>query len=340
MKTKLDQSTRIFGAGMLLKYLLAMRAEIDGVHQAKDIESIHRMRVASRRLRTAMTLFADYLPKGKLSIWQKQLRKTTRSLGAARDTDVQIEILNDFIKNAPSSDVKTGVRRLLLRWSQERAKLQEDVNQSIDELVKNKTLDQFQNLLEPQVQQAEKEFVITTDLFKLAFTSISSRLNEFMSFEEIIYQPENIEDLHKMRIAAKWLRYSLETFAPLYVDELKKYIQVIREVQDVLGEIHDCDVWDKILPVFLQREIRRTIAYYGNTAQVNLLSKGILYFQQTRQDERKRLYQVYIDKWENWKSADLWNQLINVLNLPLEITANIYPPPPTILSNPLVIPPE
>ena len=97
MKPKLDQSTCIFGASMLLKYLLAMRDEIDGVRQAKDIEAIHRMRVASRRLRTALPLFADYLPTRKITIWQKQLQKTTRSLGAARDTDVQIEILKDFI---------------------------------------------------------------------------------------------------------------------------------------------------------------------------------------------------------------------------------------------------
>jgi len=328
MKPKLDHNTRMFGASMLLKNLMAMRAEIDGVHKANDIEAIHRMRVASRRLRTAITLFADYLPARKLRIWQKQLKNTTRSLGAARDTDVQIEILKDFITKAPTSELKTGVRRLLLRWHQKRTKLQEDVNRTVDELVEYKTLDEFQQLLEPLVQQKENEYVITLDLFKLASSSISNRLGEFLSYEEIIYQPENIDEIHQMRISAKWLRYSLETFAPLYSDELKKYIQIIREVQDVLGEIHDCDVWAKVLPVFLQREIRRTIAFYGNASQVKPLSAGILYFQQTRQDERNRLYQVYLDEWANWKSADLWNNLRNILQIPLEITTDIYPPPP------------
>src|ERR1035437_4378027 len=128
MKPKLDQSTCIFGASVLLKYLLAMREEIDGVSQAKDIEAIHRMRVASRRLRNALPLFADYLPARKVTIWQKQLQKTTRSLGAARDTDVQIEILKDFLNEIPSLELKPGVRRLLLRWRQKRTKLQEDVN--------------------------------------------------------------------------------------------------------------------------------------------------------------------------------------------------------------------
>ena len=328
MKPKIDRNTSIFGASMLLKYVTAMRAEIDGVRQANDIEAIHRMRVASRRLRTAMTLFADFLPSRKTPIWQKQLRKTTRSLGAARDTDVQIETLKDFINEAPSSQLKTGVRRLLLRWQQKRTKLQNDVNLSVDELVNNNTLDQLQGLLDPLVQEKEKEFVITHDLFKLAFDSSSNRLDDFLSYEEFVSQPENIEELHKMRIAAKWLRYSLETFAPIYTDELKNYIQVIREIQDVLGEIHDCDVWVQILPVFLQHEIKRTVAYYGNTSQVKLLSEGILYFQQTRQDERNRLYQVYLDEWENWKKADLWNHLRNLLQTPLEITAHLYPPSP------------
>jgi len=329
MKPNLDQSTGIFGASVLLKNLLAMQAEIDGVRQAKDIEAIHRMRVASRRLRNALPLFADYLPTRKVAIWQKQLQKTTRSLGAARDTDVQIEILKDFLNKIPVPELKYGVRRLLLRWHQKRLKLQEDVNQSIDELVKAKTLDQLQQFLEPLAQQKEKDFVITSDLFKLASTSISGRLDEFLSYEEIIYEPENIEQLHLMRISAKWLRYSLETFAPLYADELKKYIQVMREVQDVLGEIHDCDVWVQILPAFLQREIHRTIAYYGNAAQVKQLSAGILNFQQTRQDERNRLYQVYINEWSGWKSANLWNRLRNIIQIPLDLTADIYPPPPS-----------
>ena len=329
MKPKLDQNTCIFGASVLLKYLLAMHDEIDGVRSAEDIEAIHRMRVASRRLRNALPLFTDYLHTRKLTIWQKQLQKTTRSLGAARDTDVQIEILKEFLNQIPSPEFKPGVRRLLLRWRQKRTKLQDNVNRSVDELVKAKTLDQIQQFLEPKAKQKEKDFVITLDLFKLAYRSISSCLDEFLSYEEIIYQPENIEELHMMRITAKWLRYSMETFAPLYIDELKEYTQVMREVQDVLGEIHDCDVWVQILPEFLQRENRRTIAYYGNASQMKQLSAGVLYFQKTRQNERNRLYQVYVNEWANWKNADVWNRLRNLLQIPLMMTTDIYPPPPS-----------
>ena len=55
----------IFGVQRLLPLLDAFSKEIDGVRTAQDIEHIHRMRVASRRLRAALPLFASCFPEKK-----------------------------------------------------------------------------------------------------------------------------------------------------------------------------------------------------------------------------------------------------------------------------------
>ena len=55
--------------------------------------------------------------------------------------------------------------------------------------------------------------------------------------------PENVEKLHAMRIAGKQLRYTLEIFAPIYDTALLPYIQIMKDLQDQLGSIHDDDVW-------------------------------------------------------------------------------------------------
>src|SRR5512136_2579188 len=76
----------IFGVQRILPLLDAFLNEIEGVRSGQDIEYIHRMRVASRRLRAALPLFESCFPQRKYRMWMKELQKITRALGDARDT--------------------------------------------------------------------------------------------------------------------------------------------------------------------------------------------------------------------------------------------------------------
>jgi CHAD domain len=68
------------------------------------------------------------------------------------------------------------------------------------------------------------------------------RIDELWSFGERALDPEEEEALHDMRIAAKRLRYLLEITEPCFGKPAKKGAKVARDLQDLLGEIHDCDV--------------------------------------------------------------------------------------------------
>jgi hypothetical protein len=57
-----------------------------------------------------------------------------------------------------------------------------------------------------------------------------------------------------MRIAGKHLRYTLEIFAPIYGHALDPHIRAMKNIQDLLGEIHDNDVWISWLPEFIALE--------------------------------------------------------------------------------------
>ncbi|MHB8053394.1 MAG: CHAD domain-containing protein, partial [Methanoregula sp.] len=76
----------------------AFTCEIAGVKEAQDIEYIHRMRVASRRLRAALPLFRTCFPDKQYMKWMKEITKITRALGDARDADVQIVFLTKSLK--------------------------------------------------------------------------------------------------------------------------------------------------------------------------------------------------------------------------------------------------
>jgi len=73
---------------------------------------------------------------------------------------------------------------------------------------------------------------------------ILARLAEFQELSQNLYSPLNSEPLHRLRIAAKRLRYALELFAVCW-DEgaLTSSAKEIARMQTSLGELHDCDVW-------------------------------------------------------------------------------------------------
>ena len=71
---------------------------------------------------------------------------------------------------------------------------------------------------------------------------VAVRLDELLGFAPRALDPSDVEALHDMRIAAKRLRYVLEVtevcFGPFGPDMRRR----AKELQDVLGDIHDCDV--------------------------------------------------------------------------------------------------
>lgn len=329
MKTKRDKSTIKFGASVLLRHVKALQQEVDGVREAQDIEYVHRMRVASRRLRTAFDLFPMCLPVKRRDEWLAQVKKITRALGAARDTDVQIERLEEFIPTLPVPGYAAGIRRLLLRLRQNRRASQVKVIKALDSLEKSKLLDQMENALAPRVPAEEDAAppVYSLALYRLAYQSIHDQLEDFLSYQEIVHKPEEVEQLHAMRIAAKHLRYTLEAFAPLYPDELKPFLTVMRKTQEALGDIHDCDVWVQYLPQFLAEERERMLEYLGSTRSMGRIAAGIHYFEQDRKETREQIYAAFTTDWSGHSEQGVWEELAQTIQSPFAAAVEPAPLP-------------
>ena len=70
---------------------------------------------------------------------------------------------------------------------------------------------------------------------------IETRAEEVRSFSPAVLDPRNVDDLHDMRIAAKRLRYVLELATPVFGEPAARDAKKAKKLQDLLGEIHDCD---------------------------------------------------------------------------------------------------
>jgi CHAD domain-containing protein len=76
----------------------------DGVLDTDDIEPLHDMRVATRRLRAALEVFEACFPRKRFRKALKRVKALADALGARRDRDVEIEFLVGFAEAAPEAE--------------------------------------------------------------------------------------------------------------------------------------------------------------------------------------------------------------------------------------------
>lgn len=324
MKPEMEERTCIFGASVMLKRLDDLRNEISGVEMAGDIEFIHRMRVASRRLRSTFVHFQKCYPEKKVTTWQKHIRQVTKSLGMARDLDVQIEAVKNAQTNLEQIQFRPGIHRLQLRLQQRREKIQPQVVEAMANLRNSGVLEEMDKKLTEQAIKEDGSQPYTLQLYQLSYQAITQQLDSLHAHEELIFDPDQIEALHAMRIDAKHLRYTLEIFSPLYAGRAEEFIKLVKTIQEFLGNIHDCDVWITTLPEFVAREKERTRKYYGHEGPFNLLTPGINHFLDNQKSLRAGLYNQFIHLWHTWKAQEVWENLNRTIEQPLSFHSDAY----------------
>lgn len=317
MRPDWDTNASAFAVNVLTKHLQSLQVEMEGVRIGQDIEYIHRMRVASRRLRNALDIFATCFPGKNVNLWQKEVQKITSSLGEARDKDVQIECVQAILENLSERKYSNGLKRLQLRLKQKRSKLQTRLIKSLDEFGSNGEMISLEAALFNFSPCDPALPIYTKPLYYLAWESILQRLQYFLTYEIFIYDIENVQELHKMRIGAKKLRYSLEIFSPLYPNGLKPYLLAARQTQELLGNFHDCNVWLDELPLFFENEKKKMMDFYGSPRYTHTIEIGVNYFIQNRIEERLKVHQSFLSAWQNWQDENLWLELENTLKAPL-----------------------
>ena len=117
---------------------------------------------------------------------------------------------------------------------------------------------------------------------------VATRLGELGGFAERALDPAAATAQHDMRIAAKRLRYVLEITESCFGEEAVVARRAIKELQSVLGDIHDCDV---MLPMV-----------EGIPSLTTLLSA-----------RREQLFRDFHDLWRSEASSGTWTALNRVL---------------------------
>ena len=313
----IDPSYRLLACRYLREQLDRLTEELRGVRKNEDIEPVHQARVATRRMRAAFRIFDDCFGPRELSKWQKRVRKLTKGLGAARDKDVQIEFVETFLGSLDKDDkrCRPGVERLLLRLRQDRQALQPQVIATLEKLCKDSVFAEMHGelaktlfLLKSRDVHIQSPFV-----FERAGEHIRGRASDLFSYEHTLADPAQVEGHHRMRIAAKRLRYTMEICSPAYDKALAPFVKVVKKIQTLLGDIHDCDVWVDNLEAFMEQERLRAIDYFGHARPYNLLHPGLSLVRQERRTHREQTFNDLVAYWTNLGEERFWAELERTL---------------------------
>jgi CHAD domain-containing protein len=107
-----------------------LREHADGVLDTGDIERVHDMRVATRRLRAALEVFEPCFPPKPYREALREVKRLADGLGERRDRDVAIVALRRFNDQMPAPD-RRGVESLIERLRDE----QDEANRELAPLV-------------------------------------------------------------------------------------------------------------------------------------------------------------------------------------------------------------
>lgn len=202
-----------------------------GLLTSKDPEFVHQARVALRRLRSAIKLFAPVLPPGFVTAYGQTWQTLAGALGEARNWDVFLEETLPPIAAAfpDDKDIKR-LRKAALRKAQSARK-------SIIGLL---AIDEYPRLLlefTAAVYTVDQRLPIPLEEFADHQIARRTRKARKLAIRHADLTPA---DRHKMRIAFKKLRYTLEFFALLQpTRKLRPYLAALIRLQDELGLIND-----------------------------------------------------------------------------------------------------
>lgn len=329
-----------FAARQVLPLLEAFSQEIEGVKSGKDDEHLHRMRVASRRVRAALHTFRFCFTQKKYRKFNSDTRNITRALGQARDADVQIAFLKKVRKRLAASrhaiqnesQVHSAraeaIQYLLIQLRRERTEYQENVLRSLEKFERQQQLEAIRNSIltssSPSGQQRNKPLNYST-LTLLSAEHIGQGIIDLHAYASWLQYPDAITEHHAMRISAKHLRYTMELFAPLYRRGLKKYITRIARLQQLLGRLHDTDVWIDMVTLLLLKERSRPKDLNDPRRPGPEVTSGLKLFLLDREKERVKLFRQTIQYWNRLQRMNLFGELKREIAVNGKVRYTVHP---------------
>jgi CHAD domain-containing protein len=203
---------------------------MQGARDAQDPRHVHQMRVATRRMRAALRLFADVLPAEASSL-NDELNWIAEQLGARRDLDVQVRRLRERA-------AELGISEALVPYGawleSQRQRAQASLTSAIES-------PRFEHLLQQLRRLGDwtPNPEVDAPLEKEAPRRLRRTYRKLRKRAKRIDEHAPAPQLHKVRIRAKQVRYAAEFFELAYGKPAQRLARRLVSLQDLLGDLQD-----------------------------------------------------------------------------------------------------
>jgi CHAD domain-containing protein len=216
--------------------------------KTSDVEDIHDLRVASRRLREGLALFAPCYPAADINRLVRKTRQITRLLGDIRNADEALafwQVLADKV----DEDGYSELEQLIESFRKDRRKLLRKLHAGLNKLSPSSLRDQYlRTINSPSLFTLQPNGIdLFAPLAGFAKGSIDARLAEVMKGLPEARKCGEVEAQHLLRIAVKHFRYRMEILSPLIGTRYGALHAAVKGYQEVLGKMHDLDVFAAII---------------------------------------------------------------------------------------------
>ena len=214
----------------LLSLLDALPAAASG-----DVTSVHRARVASRRLREVLPVLAEAADSDALDRAGRQVRRITRALGPIRELDVALGHLAEMAPRAGVSENAVAAVRAHLQDERQIHR------QAMHHVITAEAVGRLRSRLHDPPPHRHPVAHHDAELRSARRRSgqRALRLRAEVRRTGALYDSER---LHAVRVATKKLRYALEVERELMKSRAAVRINRLKDMQDALGQIHDYEI--------------------------------------------------------------------------------------------------
>jgi CHAD domain-containing protein len=295
------------GRKVLRYHFAAMLRHEAGTRLGEDIEELHDMRVATRRMRAAFEVFGEAFKPKALRSHLKALRTAGRTLGRARDLDVFIEKAGQYLSTLPE-DQRQGLHPLLDTWEQERLSARAQLVAYLDSQEYRDFIQEYLKFLSKPGAGARPvpgDTPTPNRVREIAPVLIYTRLAAVRAYGALLPNA-SVELLHALRIEFKKLRYTVEFFREVLGSEAKAVINDIKSLQDHLGDLNDAQVATGILNDFLAHWDTRQTEFPLSKRQN---PEPIVAYLAYRHAERYRLMATFHQAWASFERPEFRRNL-------------------------------
>ena len=288
-----------------------------GARLGDDIEALHDMRVASRRMRTAAQVFAAHLDNETLRPFIKGLRRTGDTLGAVRDLDVFWEKTEHFLETLEGQP-RPDLSPLHRVWERAREQARAQMLVYLDSNAYRRFRERFAAYLETPWTPPTPAFNLKGEALPqrvrdVAPILIAERVAAVRAYDPWMRAADvPLTRYHRLRIASKRLRYALEYFAEVLGPAAKPLINQVKLLQDHLGDLQDAVVASNLLRDFL---VWGTWGHAETPAlpEEPVVAPGVAAYLTARQVELQQRRDGFLSLWEQFNGAEFARLVADVI---------------------------